>query len=125
MIDERNNIFYASNVPTDEGEGMESVLNLKDHVTPAGYRPLETLLDRLSRARPLQEDESRLLGYVIGSQKKRDRAGECRFKWNYALDTELAASFKKTGSHSAFAEKHGITVNAAYIRYYKKVRSNG
>ena len=123
-IDNPRLMCHATTVPSEE-EPLQTVLSLKDHVTPAGHEPLFTLLDRLSRVRPLEDDESRLLGFVVGSQKRRERSGEVRFKWTYALDAELAQSVKKTGGYVAFAQKHNITPNAARCRYLRKVKGNG
>ena len=99
---------------------MESVLELKNHVTPAGHGPLAALLDRLSRERALTDDESRLLGHVINCQSKQNRTGSNYIRWTYDMETDLMRSFKKTGTFVDFANRHNMTPNAARQHYRRK-----
>ena len=117
MIDKRDNICNAQTMPKSGGDDMESVLELKNHVTPAGHGPLAALLYRLSRERALTDDESRLLGHVINSQRKRDRT---TIRWTYDMETDLMRSFKKTGTFVDFANRHNMTPNAARQHYRRK-----
>lgn len=74
------------------------------------------LLDELSRARALADDESLLLEMIV------NRGHQCtgiRFQWSPDLERELWKASYRKGAIRQFAAKHGITEMQAYKRIEK------
>jgi hypothetical protein len=77
---------------------------------------LEALLTEINRHRALTDEETDLLEAII---TRGHPSSAIRFKWTPALERALLRAYSRPSGVRAFAERHGITQQAAYDKLCK------
>ena len=77
---------------------------------------IEALLCEINRHRALTDEETDLLEAVI---TRGHRSSAIRFKWTPALERALLRAYSRPTGVRAFAERHGLTTQAAYDKIHK------
>lgn len=73
---------------------------------------LEALLTEINRHRALTDEETDLLEAIITRGHK---AAGVRFAWTPRVERELKRAYSRPSGIKQFAEKYGISRNAAYM----------
>ena len=90
-----------------------------DHPVPVMPALLMRLLDEIGRTRALQDEETDLIEILV-NRGHRSTGGN--FRWTPKLERELMRASYRRGAIRDFAEKHGMSGDAAYTRL-KKIRA--
>jgi hypothetical protein len=77
---------------------------------------LEALLTEINRHRALTDEETDLLEAII---TRGHPSAAIRFKWTPATERALLKAYSRPSGVRAFAERHGISQQAAYDKLSK------